>query len=60
MGSGVGPRIQGHDSLSVKVDAGNIKSSTGSGASVKDLITNSTQTVTTVTYATTGKLNYFV
>ena len=35
MGSGVGPRIQGHDSLSVKVDAGNIISSTGSGASVK-------------------------
>ena len=60
MGSGVGPRIQGHDSLSVKVDAGNIISSTGSGASVKDLISNSTQTVTTVTYATTGKLNYFV
>ena len=60
MGSGVGPRILGFDSLSVKVDAGNIKSSTGSGASVKDLITNSTQTVTSVTYATTGKVNYFV
>ena len=60
MGSGVGPRIQGHDSLSVKVDAGNITSSTGSGATIRDLITNSTQSVTSATYATTGKVNYFV
>ena len=60
MGSGVGPRIEGFGSLSVKVDAGNIISSTGNGATVKDLITNATQAVTTVTYGTTGKVNYFV
>ena len=60
MGSGVGPRIQGFDSLSVKVDAGNTTSSSQSGPTVRDIITNSTQTVTTVTYATTGKVNYFV
>ena len=60
MGSGVGPRIQGQDSLSVKVDAGNSISSSQSGATVRDLITNSTQAVTTVTYGTTGKVNYFV
>ena len=60
MGSGVGPRIQGFDNLSVKIDAGNIKSPSQSGATVRDLITNSSQAVTTVTYATTGKVNYFV
>jgi hypothetical protein len=60
MGSGVGPRIQGFESLSVRIDAGNIKSSSQSGATVRDLITNATQAVTSVTYATTGKVNYFV
>jgi len=60
MGSGVGPRILGFDSLSTKLDAGNIRSSAGSGSTVRDLITNSTQAVTTVTYASTGKVNYFV
>jgi hypothetical protein len=60
MGSGVGPRIQGFDSLSVKIDAGNTISSSQSGATVRDLITNSTQAVTSVTYATTDKVNYFV
>ena len=60
MGSGVGPRIEGFGSLSVKVDAGNIISSTGNGATVKDLITNATQAVTTVTYASTDKVSYFV
>ena len=60
MGSGVGPRIQGFDSLSVKVDAGNTTSSSQSGPTVRDIITNLTQAVTTVTYANTGKVNYFV
>jgi len=60
MGSGVGPRIQGHDSLSVKVDAGNIISSTGSGSAIVDLISKATQTLTSVTYASSGKVNYFV
>lgn len=60
MGSGVGPRIQGFDSLSVKVDAGNIISSSGSGAVVYDMITNATQAVTTVTYGSTDKVSYFV
>jgi len=60
MGSGVGPRIQGFDSLSVKVDAGNTTSSSQSGPTVRDIISNATQAVTTATYATTGKVNYFV
>ena len=60
MGSGVGPRILGFDSLSTKLDAGNIRSSAGSGLTVRDLITNSTQALTTVTYASTDKVNYFV
>ena len=60
MGSGAGPRIQGFDSLSVKVDAGNTTSSSQSGPTVKDIISNATQAVTTATYATTGKVNYFV
>jgi hypothetical protein len=60
MGSGAGPRIQGFDSLSVKVDAGNTTSSSQSGPTVNDLISKATQTVTSVTYATTGKVNYFV
>lgn len=60
MGSGVGPRIQGFGSLSVKVDAGNIISSSQSGPTVFDLISREAQTVTTVTYASTDKVNYFV
>jgi hypothetical protein len=60
MGSGVGPRIQGFDSLSVKVDAGNIISSLGSGSAIVDLISKATQTLTSVTYASSGKVNYFV
>jgi len=60
MGSGVGPRILGFDSLSTKLDAGNITSSSGTGSTIFDIISNSTQTVTSATYATTGKVNYFV
>jgi hypothetical protein len=60
MGSGAGPKIQGFESLAVKIDAGNITSSSQSGPTVKDIISNATQAVTTVTYATTGKVNYFV
>lgn len=60
MGSGVGPRIQGFDSLSIKVDAGNIISSSGNGAVVYDMITNATQAVTTATYGSTDKVSYFV
>ena len=60
MGSGVGPRIKGFDSLSVKVDAGNIISSSGSGSVVVDLISKSTQTLTSVTYGSTDKVSYFV
>jgi hypothetical protein len=60
MGSGVGPKILGFDSLSVKVDAGNIRSSSGNGAVVYDIITNATQAVTTATFGSTDKVNYFV
>jgi hypothetical protein len=60
MGSGVGPRIQGFDNLSVKIDAGNIKSSSQSGPTVKDIISNATQTVTSVTYSSSGSVKYFV
>jgi hypothetical protein len=60
MGSGVGPRIQGFESLSVRIDAGNIKSSSQSGSTVRDLITNSAQTVTSVTYSSSGSVKYFV
>ena len=60
MGSGVGPRILGFDSLSTKLDAGNITSSSGTGSTIIDIISNASHTVTTVTYATTGKINYFV
>jgi hypothetical protein len=60
MGSGVGPTIQGFDSLSVKVDAGNIRSSSGNGAVVYDMITNATQAVTTATFGSTDKVSYFV
>jgi hypothetical protein len=60
MGSGAGPRIQGFDSLSVKVDAGNTTSSSQSGPSVFDIISNAAQTVTTVTYASSGSVKYFV
>jgi len=56
MGSGVGPRILGFDSLSTKLDAGNITSSSGTGSTIFDIISNSTQTVTSATYATTGKV----
>jgi hypothetical protein len=60
MGSGAGPRIQGFDSLSVKIDAGNTISSSQSGPSVFDIISNSAQTVTTVTYSSSGSVKYFV
>jgi hypothetical protein len=60
MGSGAGPRIQGFDSLSVKVDAGNTTSSSQSGPTVNDLISKATQTVTSATYSSSGKVNYFV
>ena len=60
MGSGVGPRIQGFESLSVRVDAGNITSSSGSGPTVNDLISKATQTVTSATYSSSGSVKYFV
>jgi hypothetical protein len=60
MGSGAGPRIQGFESLSVRIDAGNIKSSSQSGSTVRDLITNSAQTVTSATYSSSGSVKYFV
>jgi hypothetical protein len=60
MGSGVGPRIQGFDTLSVKIDAGNTISSSQSGPTVNDLISNATQTVTSVTYSSSGSVKYFV
>lgn len=60
MGSGVGPKIQGFDSLSVKVDAGNTISSSQSGPSVFDIISKAAQTVTTVTYSSSGSVKYFV
>jgi hypothetical protein len=60
MGSGAGPRIQGFDSLSVKVDAGNTTSSSQSGPTIKDIISNATQTVTSVTYSSSGSVKYFV
>jgi hypothetical protein len=60
MGSGVGPRIQGFDSLSVKVDAGNTTSSSGSGPTVFDIISQAAQTVTTATYSSSGSVKYFV
>ena len=46
MGSGVGPIIQGFDSLSVKVDAGNTTSSSQSGPTVFDIISKAAQIVT--------------
>ena len=60
MGSGVGPIIQGFDSLSVKVDAGNTTSSSQSGPSVFDIISNAAQPVTTATYSSSGSVKYFV
>jgi len=60
MGSGVGPRIQGFDFLSVKIDAGNTKSSSQSGPTVFDIISNAAQTVTTATYSSSGSVKYFV
>ena len=60
MGSGVGPIIQGFDSLSVKVDAGNTTSSSQSGPTVFDIISNAAQTVTTATYSSSGSVKYFV
>jgi len=60
MGSGVGPRIQGNDSLAVKVDAGNVSSSSGSGSAIYDLVTRSAQNLTTVTFSSSGKVKYFV
>ena len=60
MGSGVGPKIQGFDSLSVKVDAGNTTSSSQSGPTVNDMISNTSHTVTTATYSSSGSVKYFV
>jgi len=60
MGSGVGPRIQGFESLSVRIDAGNITSSSQSGPTVYDLISKAAQTVTTATYSSSGSVKYFV
>jgi hypothetical protein len=57
---GVGPRIQGFDSLSVKIDAGNSISSSESGPTVFDIISKAAQTVTTVTYSSSGSVKYFV
>jgi hypothetical protein len=44
----------------VKIDAGNTISSSQSGPTVNDIISNATQTVTSVTYSSSGKVNYFV
>ena len=60
MGSGVGPKIQGFESLSVRIDAGNITSSSQSGSTVYDLISKAAQTVTTATYSSSGSVKYFV
>ena len=60
MGSGVGPIISGFDSLSVKLDAGNTVSSSQSGPTVNDIISNTSHTVTTVTYSSSGSVKYFV
>jgi hypothetical protein len=44
----------------VKIDAGNTISSSQSGPTVNDLISKATQTVTTVTYSSSGSVKYFV
>ena len=60
MGSGVGPRIRGFDSLSTKIDAGNVISYSGSGSNAYDLITKAASTITSVTYSSSGSVSYFV
>lgn len=60
MGSGIGPRIRGFDSLSSKIDAGNSVSYYGSGSAAYDLITKAAQTITSVTFSSSGSVRYFV
>jgi len=60
MGQHGGPKIEGFENLSLKVDASNIVSYSGSGSAVYDIITKTAQTITSATYSSTGSLKYFV
>jgi hypothetical protein len=59
MGSGIGPRIRGFDSLSTKIDAGNVVSYSGSGSNTYDLITKTASSITSVTYSSSDSVGYF-
>lgn len=54
-----GPRIQGFESLTTKIDAGNVLSYSGSGSVVYDLLTKAAQTISSVSYSSSGSLSYF-
>jgi hypothetical protein len=60
MGSSIGPAIQGSESLTIKLDAGNNTSYSGSGNTVYDLLTKSAQAITTATFSSSGSVSYFV
>ena len=60
MGSSIGPKIEGFESLTIKLDASNTTSYSGSGSAIYDLLTKATQTITTATFSSSGSLSYFV
>ena len=60
MGQHGGPLNNAIGNLSLAIDASNIRSYSGSGNTLYDLITSATSTLSSVTYSSSGSLGYYV